>query len=77
MMELGIDDEEELETNHDATTKKVKPTPGEKGEGGQEMVRKLLDQIVKPRKTNQSQKKHHLNHNKDYLVWFMHLIKVN
>lgn len=35
MMELGIDDEEELETNHDATTKKVKPTPdGEKGEGG-------------------------------------------
>ena len=35
MIELGIDSEEELETNHDATIKKVKPTPaGEKGEGG-------------------------------------------
>ena len=30
MMELGIDDEEELETNHDATTKKVKPNLMEK-----------------------------------------------
>jgi hypothetical protein len=35
MIELGIDSEEELETNHDTTIKKVKPTPaGEKGEGG-------------------------------------------
>lgn len=35
MMELGIDDEEEIKNTHDATIKKVKPTPdGEKGEGG-------------------------------------------
>ena len=35
MMELGIDDEEEIKNTHDATVKKVKPTPaGEKGEGG-------------------------------------------
>lgn len=35
MIELGIDSEDELETNHDTTIKKVKPTPaGEKGEGG-------------------------------------------
>ena len=35
MMELGIDDEEEIENTHDTTAKKVKPTPaGEKGEGG-------------------------------------------
>ncbi len=35
MMELGIDDEEEVKSTHDATIKKVKPTPaGEKGEGG-------------------------------------------
>ena len=35
MMELGIDDEEEIENTLDTTIKKVKPTPdGEKGEGG-------------------------------------------
>lgn len=35
MMELGIDDEEEIKNTHDATIKKVKPTPdGAKGEGG-------------------------------------------
>jgi len=35
MMELGIDDEEEIENTLDTTVKKVKPTPdGEKGEGG-------------------------------------------
>ena len=35
MMELGIDDEAEIQSTHDATVKKIKPTPaGEKGEGG-------------------------------------------
>lgn len=35
MMELGIDDEDEIQSTHDATVKKIKPTPaGEKGEGG-------------------------------------------
>ena len=35
MIELGIDDEEEIENTLDTTIKKVKPTPdGEKGEGG-------------------------------------------
>ena len=35
MMELGIDDEEEIENTLDTTIKKVKPTPdGKKGEGG-------------------------------------------
>ena len=40
MMELGIDDEEELETDHDATTKKVKSkSDGEAGGEAEPRVR--------------------------------------
>ena len=54
MMELGIEDEEEIENSHDATVKKVKPTPaGEKGEGGPRDGESTSDE---PKKENINEK---------------------